>query len=141
MPDSDWPPLQRLIARFLRTLMYAFATVAAAGVIVHPPIGGVYPWAVTLAAAGTLSGAVAAVGSAAHRWHLEWAAAWVVGGAFAGYAILEAVSGDRGTAAALAVGASGCWARAVDLWVFSLSARRSRGARVRLWRRTAGLGR
>lgn len=141
MPDRDWPPLQRRLARVLRTGMYTAAAVAGAAIVANPPplAGDVHPvWAVSLSLVAVVMGSVAAVGSAFHRWQVEWVACWFVATAFLGYAIMEAhPSRDYATAFALAAAGLACAARAVDLWVFSLNASRARIARVRAWKRVA----
>lgn len=141
MPDRDWPPVQRRLARTLRTLMYTAAVGAGAAVVGNPPpvTGDVHPvWALALSIVAVAAGSVAATGAAWHRWQVEWVASWFVATAFLGYAFMEAHPGrDYATAAALTVAGLGCAARSVDLWVFSLSASRARSARVRRWKRVA----
>lgn len=142
MPDRDWPPAQRRLARILRAAMYVFAVIAGAAVLAGPPVAGgpVDPiWAVGLSLTAVAAGTAAAIGVVVRSWHVEWVAAPLVATPFAGYAILEAASGDPAVGAALAVAGTACAARAVDLWVFSLTAGRIRQARVRKWRRVAGL--
>ncbi len=144
MPDRNWPPRLRLAAQLIRCAMYAFATLAGSAVLhTPPPTGGdVHPgWAVAFGAAGIVAGTVAFVGAAAHRWQVEWVAVCFVGAAFNGYSLLELVAGDPAMSAALAVAGFGAWSRGIDLTVFSLTASHARKARVRSWRRAAGLDR
>lgn len=141
MPDRDWPPTQRRLARLLRTVAYTLAAAAGAAVLLDPPrVAEAHPaWALVLAWMATGPGVVAATGAAIHRWKVEWVAVWFVATAYLGYGILAGVAGDEGLAAALQLSAVLLSTRGVDLWVFSLQLSRARTARVRAWRREAGL--
>lgn len=141
MPDRDWPPMQRRLARIIRTAAYTAAALAGAEVLIGQPTdnGVSIGWAVVMSALAFTSGSVAAVAAAAHRWQVEWVAVAFVTAAFYGYAVMEWTVGHTATAAALAYGGGLSAARFVDLWVFSVTAVRVRRARVRTWRRVAGL--
>jgi hypothetical protein len=146
MPDRDWPPIQRRIARGLRVGAFVFVAIAGAAVLRWKPS------AVTEAATTTglgvlgilaiVSGLVGAVAVALHLWHVEWVAVWFMAAAFGGYTALDwalVISGELGQlaeSAALTVAVGLLLARGVDLWVFSLDASQAKRARVRAWRRT-----
>lgn len=142
MPDLDWPPLQRLLGRAVRTLAYAMSAAAGAWVISHPPYavsaqsGSAGP--VLLGMVTVMAGVAAMLAVLAHRWHVEWVAVWFLGGTFGSYAVLEwglVISGQiaRGaTAAAVSVIALLLVARAVELWVFSLEVDMGRRQRASL---------
>ncbi|NCT90263.1 hypothetical protein GXB85_04750 [Cellulomonas sp. APG4] len=150
MPGTaDWPRLQRRLARTLRAVIYGFAALAAAGVLVWqpPPIvaaigpGGLY----ALGVVGALAGAAALVASLTHRWRAEWVATWFVAAAFAAYTTIDwamVLVGHYGRipgSAVLTALTAAIAARGVDLWVFHLETSHARRARVRRWRTVAGL--
>lgn len=147
MPDRDWPPLPRRIARTLRSAAYGFSALAGLGVLVVKP-GVVVSqatglWVGIMGTVALVCGLIAFVGAAAHWWQVEWVALWPVGAAFSGYAVLDWIRAGSGEFAALAeaalltVAASLVFARGLDLLVFSLQVREAREARIRSWRRTA----
>lgn len=148
MPDRDWPPLQRRIARTIRGAAYTFAATAGTLITIHPP-GPVlrelgHGWAEGIGTLAALSGLVALVAVLRHNWHAEWVAAWGVAAAFGGYTVIDwgfVAAGDHHRAAeasALTVATLFILARCVDLWVFSLTVVALREARVKSWRRVAG---
>jgi hypothetical protein len=138
-PDRDWPPMQRWLARLLRTLAYLLAAASAGAVLLtaHEPVSAGSAWAAGLATAALLSGTGAAVAAALHNWHIEWVSAMFLATAFLVYGIIEGLAGNTATAGALQANALLIFARCVDLWVFSLSARAARRRRVTLWRQVA----
>lgn len=140
MPDQDWPPTQRRLARTLGALAYAAAALAGLAVAVFPPrtleLGP--GWVHGLGALALVSGSTAALAVARHLWQLEWVAVCQLATAYSVYAVLEWILVARhglpraATAVLLVVVASLLWRRAVELWVFSLDAARARTARQAL---------
>lgn len=136
MHDHDWPPLQRRLARAARAAMYACAAAAGAAVLVNPPttlaseLGAT--WAHALGALALVAGLTAAAASIAYRWQLEWVAGTQTTVVYASYTVLQwllvAHHGSAHLASAVLLTAltAALAARGVDLWVFSLSARRAR---------------
>ena len=145
---SDWPRLQRRLARSLRAVVYAFAAAAALGVLIWQPVpivaviglGGL----IALGSVGALAGATALVASVTHRWRIEWVAVWFVAAAFAAYTtidwslVLGGYHGRAPGAAVLTALTAAIGARGIDLWVFHLETSHARRDRVRLWRKVAG---
>lgn len=140
MPDSDWPPLQRRLARTARGVMYGCAATAGAAVMMWPPatltrqLGPV--WVYALGAIALVAGATALAAVAAHRWHLEWVAVWQIAGAYIVYTGLEWALVTTawphrgiGTAMILTALVACLVGRALDLWVFSLTVGQARTAR------------
>lgn len=140
MPDSDWPPAQRRLARILRAIVYACAAGAGLAVALNPPptlteeLGAV--WAHGLGVLALVSGVTALAASVAYRWQVEWIAVCQAAGAYATYTFLQTLlvarTGDPGYAAAallLAAMTGALTGRAVDLWVFSLRTRHARESR------------
>ena len=148
MPDRNWPPLQRRIARVLRAGVYAFAAAAGTLITLFPPDPVIdalgHGWAEGIGGLAGLSGLLALVAVLAHNWHLEWVGAWGAAAAFAGYTVIDwgfVAAGDYHRAAeasALTVATLLLLARCVDLWVFSMTVVALREARVKSWRRVAG---
>lgn len=138
MPDRDWPPMQRHLARGVRAAMYLTAATAGGAVIAWPPAVltaqlGAW-WVHALGALALAAGALAFVGALAWRWHLEWVAGCQLAGAYTVYTALQWIvvarqgGGHLATALLLTALTAAILARAVDLWVFSLTATRGRAA-------------
>lgn len=143
MPDRDWPPVQRRLARILRAIVYACAAGAGLAVATLPPpslsaeLGT--GWATSLGALAFVAGVTAFAASIAYLWQIEWLAAVQTAGAFATYTVLQwllvARTGDGGYAAAallLTAMTAALGGRAVDLWVFSVRTRHARESREAL---------
>lgn len=135
-PDHDWPPRQRRLARLVRAMMYATAAAAGAAVLVWPPSAltaqlGV-SWVHALGALAFVSGATTMGAALRWRWQLEWVAVSQLTGAYTVYTGLEwLVVGHQGgghlaTALILTAFTAALAARAIDLWVFSLTTSRAR---------------
>lgn len=139
MPDRDWPPLQRTLARVARAVMYTGAAVAGAMIVADAPgllvreLGAT--WTVVLGVLAAVAGTAAVLAVATHRWMVEWVATWFVAAATGGYAALDwllVANGHHGQVAQAAIVTTvtaACIARGVDLWIFSMQV-----GRVKRWR-------
>ena len=141
MPDRDWPPLHRRLARFLGALAYGCVATSGTGVLVDPPEWTSRAALVTVTALSLLalaSGVLAALAVTLHNWHAEFVAVWFLAAATAGFAVIVWAGGSSFAGAALLTSIPlFCLLRGVQLWVFSLDARFARRQRISLWRRTA----
>ena len=140
MPDSDWPPAQRRLARGLRAVVYACAAAAGLAVALVPPasltdeLGQL--WSHGLGTLALVAGATAFVASLTFAWQIEWIAVGQAAIAFGTYTVLQwllvAHTGDAGYASAallLAAMTAALTSRTVDLWVFSKRTRHARESR------------
>lgn len=135
MPDSNWPPRQRLAGR--AALGAAYGLGGAAGLsalreprhVVEDALGTSLGYG--LASLALVGGAIAVIAVVAHKWHAEFVAVWFVAAAYGGYAVLEYERASPAAALALGALASILAWRGISLWVFSLEANRIKRARRR----------